>query len=430
MSKAIGICAVYRQHQFAGGAYSFEENLLRGLAELRRTLPDDDKFDATVFVSPEGIPWSDEQFRFQPYHSRFGRWPIEARVAMFEGRRYDALLFPNTFTPPIVRSRRAVTVIHDLQYRNLPEHWPLAKRLWMRSCHEITLRRCDVVVAISQWVKDDILKHYGSRWESRVRAIWNPVSIERFNQPAEQDYTHCRPYILCTAVDRPAKNLSTLIRAFAIVRDKLPDYCLVLSGQLRSADRTWRSRSQALESRLPSAAELVESLGLTDHVVLTGFISDAQLGALYRGASLFVLPSLFEGFGMPAVEALALGVPTLVSGLPVLREVTLGGARYIENPLDEHEMAEGMIDMLQASSAVRPAPQFSCELRDRFAPITIARQYLDALLGTSHFSETSNTATSNSSRASVNVPGAADTINRSPQATTTSPSTTTNHSTV
>lgn len=430
MSKAIGICAVYRQHQFAGGAYSFEENLLRGLAELRRTLPDDDKFDATIFVSPEGIPWSDEQFQFQPYHSRFGRWPIEARVAMFGGRRYDALLFPNTFTPPIVRSHRAVTVIHDLQYRNLPEHWPLAKRLWMRSCHEITLRRCDVVVAISQWVKDDILKYYGSRWDSRVRTIWNPVSLERFSQPAEQDYTRGRPYILCTAVDRPAKNLSTLIRAFAIVRDKLPDYCLVLSGQLRSADRTWRSRSQALESRLPSAAELVESLGLTNDVVLTGFISDAQLGALYRNASLFVLPSLFEGFGMPAVEALALGVPTLVSGLPVLREVTLGGARYIENPLDEHETAEQMIGMLRAPNAVRPSPQFCCELRNRFAPITIARQYLDALLGTSHFSSASSPPTLHGGCQSGSVPETAENRDNPSQATTISPSTTARHSTV
>lgn len=381
VTKSIGICAIYKQHQFAGGAYSFEENLLRGLAELRRSLPSAEKFDVTVFVGTEGIPWSDDQFTFRSMPDRFGRWPVEARVAFREGRNFDALLFPNTFTPPIVRSRRAVTVIHDLQYRNLPEHWPLAKRAWMRTCHEITLRRCDAVVAISQWVKDDILKHYGERWKSRVRTIWNPVSLERFNQPAEQKFTQGRPYIFCTAVDRPAKNLSTLVRAFAIVREKFPEYCLVLSGQLRSADRTWRSRSQALESRLPSAAELVEYLGLSKDVILTGFIADAELGALYRGASLFVLPSLFEGFGMPAVEALALGIPTLTSGLPVLREVTLDRARYIEDPLDANETAERMIEMLQAGDSARPSSQFCAEIRERFAPVTIARQYLDTLLG-------------------------------------------------
>lgn len=381
MSRTLGICAIYRQHQLASGAYSCQENLLRGLAELRQTLNPNDKFDVTVFVGSGGIPWSDDQFTFHSLPDRFGRWPVEARVAFWEGRGFDALFFPNTFTPPIVRAQRAVTVIHDLQYRNLPEHWPIAKRAWMRACHEITLRRCDTVVAISQWVKDDILKHYGQRWESRVRTIWNPVSLERFNQAAEQSFTHGRPYILCTAVDRPAKNLSTLIRAFAMVREKFPDHCLVLSGQLRSADRTWRSRSQALESRLPSAVELVNDLGLSNDVILTGFITDAKLGALYRGAALFVLPSLFEGFGMPAVEALALGVPTLVSGLPVLREVTLDRAHYIDHPLDANETAARIIEVLQAGDSARPAPELCDDIRERFAPVTIARQYLDAMLG-------------------------------------------------
>jgi glycosyltransferase involved in cell wall biosynthesis len=381
MSTKLGICAVFRQHQFAGGAYSFIENLLRGFADLRRTLPSRDTFDLTVFVGSEGIPWSDEQFEFRSLPDHGGRWPVEARVGLWESRGFDGVLFPNTFTPPFIGARRAVTVIHDLQYRNLPEHWPLAKRAWMRTCHEVTLRRCDAVVAISEDVKSDILKHYGERWASRVRTIWNPVSLDRFRQPAEQNYTKGRPYILCAAVDRPAKNLSTLIRAFALVREKFPEYCLVMAGQLRSDDRTWRRRSESIESKLPSAEGLVQALGLSKDVVLTGFIPDAELGALYRGASLFVLPSLFEGFGMPAVEALALGTPTLVSDLPVLREVTLNGARYVANPLSEHEFADGIGDILRAGDSARPSPDFCRNIQERFAPATIAREYWAAMLG-------------------------------------------------
>jgi glycosyltransferase involved in cell wall biosynthesis len=127
--------------------------------------------------------------------------------------------------------------------------------------------------------------------------------------------------------------------------------------------------------------DLVEQLGLTKQVITTGFIPDAQLGGLYRGASVFVLPSLFEGFGMPAVESMALGAPTLVSGLPVLREVTLGRARYIENPVDPHEMAERIGDILKEGDAARPSGELRCEIRQRFAPETIARQYLRLLLG-------------------------------------------------
>jgi glycosyltransferase involved in cell wall biosynthesis len=316
-------------------------------------------------------------------HDPLGRWPIETRVGLVESAELDAVLFPNTFTPPIVRAKRTLTVIHDLQYRNLPEHWPAAKRAWMLACHEITLRRCDTVIAISQWVKDDILKHYGHRWESRVETIWNPVSLDRFTPAAEQTFTGGRPYILCTAVDRPAKNLSTLIRAYANFRKRFPEFCLVMVGQLRSQDRTWRSKASSVESKLPSSTELVAHLGLEKDVVLTGFVADEQLGALYRGAALFVLPSLFEGFGMPAVEALALGAPTLVSDLPVLREVTLNGARYVTNPLDEHEMAARMAEFIEAGPAARPSAEFSQDLKNRFAPKTIARKYLSVMLNRS-----------------------------------------------
>ena len=94
-----------------------------------------------------------------------------------------------------------------------------------------------------------------------------------------------------------------------------------------------------------------------------------------------MLPSLFEGFGMPAVEALALGAPTLVTDLPVLREVTLNHAEYLADPLDERQLAEHIAQILKRGEAVRPAPDVCRDLRRRFAPETIAAQYLDLLLG-------------------------------------------------
>ena len=386
VSKALGICAVFRRHQYAGGAYSFVENLLRGFASLLPKLPAEERFELTCFLGSEGIPWSDPQFTFKQMRDPLGRWPVETRVGFVDSAGLDAVLFPNTFTPPVVRAKRTLTVIHDLQYRNLPEHWPAAKRAWMRACHEVTLRRCDKVIAISQWVKNDILKHYGSRWESRVETIWNPVALDRFIPAADPRFSGGRPYILCTAVDRPAKNLSTLIRAYALFRKRFPEFSLVMVGQLRNQDRTWRRKASSVESKLPSTTELVAHLGLEKDIVLTGFVADEQLGSLYRGASLFVLPSLFEGFGMPAVEALALGAPTLVSDLPVLREVTLDGARYVSNPQDEHEMAQRMAEVIEAGPAARPSPEFSRDLRNRFAPETIARKYLSVMLN-QHYTE-------------------------------------------
>ena len=381
MSQSIGICAFYRQHQFASGAYSFIKNLLRGLAALRQSQEPNSPFDIMIFHGADGIGWTDAQASFRQLSDRWGRWPAETRAAFLDARGFDSILFPNSFTPPLIRAKRAVTVIHDLQYLHMPEYWPLARQLWMRSCHAWSLRRCDAVVAISQTVKNDILNRYGARWESRVHAIWNPVSLERFSPPAEQTLVNGRPYILCAAVDRPAKNLSTLIRAFAIVHKQFPDHCLVLAGQLRSDNRAWRRSSAEIEAKLPSAAELVRELGLEAHVRTTGFIPDEQLGVLYRGASAFVLPSFFEGFGMPAVEALALGAPTIVSDLPVLREVTLGNAKYIHDPRDENEMARHIEEVLNAGDQMRPTDEFRAEIARQFAPQTIARQYVKLMLG-------------------------------------------------
>jgi glycosyltransferase involved in cell wall biosynthesis len=125
----------------------------------------------------------------------------------------------------------------------------------------------------------------------------------------------------------------------------------------------------------------VNELGLVGDVIVTGFVSDAQLGALYRGASLFALPSLFEGFGMPAVEAIALGAPTLVSDPPALREVTLNRANYVADPLNPHALAEQLVEVLDRGEAARPSPELRREIANCFAPATIAQKYLAVMLG-------------------------------------------------
>jgi glycosyltransferase involved in cell wall biosynthesis len=379
--KRLGMCGFYRQDQFPNGLYSFAENLMRGMAALHGSSQNSRPFELTVFHAANGLRWTDKQLTYRQLPYRWGRFVAETRVGLSACAGLDAVLFPNSFTPPIVRAGRVVTIIHDLQYIHFPEHWPLLRRLRMRACHETTLRKCDAVVSISQVVKDDILKFYGDRWESRVHSIWNPIAIDRFDRPVEQNFTGGRPFILTAGVDRPVKNLATLIRAFAILRPRFPDHCLVLAGQLRSKDRGWRRRSAKLEADMPSVIDLINDLGIAEHVIATDYISDEQLGALYREASAFVLPSLFEGFGMPAVEAMALGAPTLVSDLPVLREVTFGAARYIDNPLNEHEVAAQIADLLNAGDSARPSLELRREFRQRFAPETIAQQYLSLLIG-------------------------------------------------
>jgi glycosyltransferase involved in cell wall biosynthesis len=282
----------------------------------------------------------------------------------------------------MVRASRAVAVIHDLQFRHLPRFFSPVKRCWLDGCHRWTLSKCDAVATISYAVRDDVLNRYGAKWESRVHTIHNPVALERFDGAADVDqFTRGRPYAMCVAMDRPQKNLHTLIRSFHRIKDRFPDHLLVMVGQLRRLRPARREKSAEIASEMPATEDLVRTLGLDDRVVITGFVTDAQLGALYRGASAFVLPSLFEGFGMPAAEALALGAPALVSDLPVLREVTLDGAQFVRDPSNVDGLAEQLAAILDNVPLARPPAELSQRIRKHYSPRTIARQYYDLMVG-------------------------------------------------
>jgi glycosyltransferase involved in cell wall biosynthesis len=379
MASSIGIPAIFREDQRAGGVYSVFANLLRGFAELLDVSPSSDPFELTVFHGRVTPLHKDPRFHWRRVIDRLGRFAAETRIAAYPGCKLDALLLLNYHTPPVIRASRAVTIIHDLLYLHMPEYCSRQKLAWLKWCYALALRKCHRVVTISGAVKQDLLRLHGERWSDRIEVIWNPVSVDRFASEVEVNFTSGRPYILCVSVDRPPKNLYRLIKAFALVRKRFPDHCLVLAGQLRTQRRDWRERSAAVDETMPAAADLVDQLDLHNHVRVTGFIPDEQLGALYRGATMCVLPSLFEGFGMPAVESLAMGKPTLVSGLPVLREVTLGSAQYIDDPANVDAMAESIGAILDRPARFQPTPELVERVRERFSPREIARQYLQVL---------------------------------------------------
>jgi glycosyltransferase involved in cell wall biosynthesis len=381
MTHALAISGIFRPDQLTGGLYAFLENLLRGFAALSEDHDLTNQFRVTLFHGRTALPWRDERIAFRAVPDRLGRFAAFAWVGAVASRGFDAALFPSYFTPPVVRAARSVSVIHDLQFRHMPRFFSPIKWHWLDACHRLTLARCDAVVTISDVVRADILNEYGARWESRVRTIHNPVCLDRFDGPSgDSGFSRGRPYIMCVAMDRPQKNLHTLIRAFDQLKDRYPEHLLIMAGQLRRLRPDRHEKSADISRDMPSTEDLVSALGLQDRVVITGFISDQQLGALYRGASAFVLPSLFEGFGMPAAEALAMRAPTLVSDLPVLREVTFGGAQYVEDPKSVGELAERIAGILDHVEAARPSAELAEKIRSHYAPPTIARQYYELMI--------------------------------------------------
>ena len=284
----------------------------------------------------------------------------------------DAVVFPNYFTPPIIPRRvgNPLTVIHDLQYRYFPEYFSRQRRAWMNMAHRLTLRKAFKVIAISSSVRDDIEKHYGDAAAARTTVIHDPIDWTRFED--EDDLAPPgEPYILSVAAQYPHKNLATLVRAYGEVRKRHPDHKLLLVGQ--AGDRLLGTRGGT------DLRKLIAEEGLSDSVVITGYLSDKELGRLLRNATLFAFPSVFEGFGMPPLEAMGFGVPTITTRCGSLPEVTLGRAAYVQDPYSVGEWADRISEVLDAPANHRVAAKDVAEIRRRYAPSNIAMQYLQAL---------------------------------------------------
>jgi glycosyltransferase involved in cell wall biosynthesis len=307
-----------------------------------------------------------------PVRVRGNRFIADALVALPYARKTGAMgiLFPNYFTPPMVGGVPTVTTIADQQYLHFPQFFSPAKRAWLRVTHALTLATATRVVAISEVVRQDILNVHGARHEDRVVTIHVPVSFARFERQ-DHDSRHPnagRPFVLSVASHYSHKNLATLLRAFALLASRIP-HDLVLVGQRRQAILGVRHQGTDL-------AALIVELGLTERVRLTGHLDDLSVGDHYLHADAFVFPSLFEGFGMPTVEALGFGVPVITTRCGSLPEVTHGLAQYVDDPLSEEELAERLLTVLASPKAFAPSPESIRWLRDRYSPQRIAREYL------------------------------------------------------
>jgi glycosyltransferase involved in cell wall biosynthesis len=285
---------------------------------------------------------------------------------------FDAYYFPNYFTPPVRKRCRTITTIPDLQYLHLPENFSLAKRLWLRAAHRATLRRADVVTVYSDFVRSDIVDRYGIGAASQIKVVPIPISWERFGDSrVKQINPRGRPYVLGVSSHYKHKNLATLLRAFGRVHRHMPDVELVLVGQL--------GNNLIGVTQAEDVPELVRKLRLDQAVRATGYIDPHTLGDLYRGAALFVFPSVFEGFGLPPVEALGLGLSVITTGCASLPEVTRGLADHVLDPFDDEELAELMLRRLQTPR--RPTPLQVAEVRSFYSPRRIGAELYRLLTG-------------------------------------------------
>jgi glycosyltransferase involved in cell wall biosynthesis len=224
---------------------------------------------------------------------------------------------------------KRVFTVHDLTGLLFPETHKLAVALNHRLIMPLELKTSDAVIAVSENTKHDLIKHFNVD-EGRIHVVYEGVdSTFRSCDTSEvkSKYGLDFPFILYVGTLEPRKNIPRLLNAFKKLVDSGISHRLVVAG------RSGWKYAGILES--------VGKLGLTGRVVFTGYVPREDLPGLYSLADVFVFPSLYEGFGLPVLEAMACGTPVVCSNTSSLPEVA-GDAALTVDPLDVEGLAESM----------------------------------------------------------------------------------------
>jgi glycosyltransferase involved in cell wall biosynthesis len=250
--------------------------------------------------------------------------------------RADLFHSPTGTLPLVAPCPRLVTV-HDLFAEVGPEWFPprLGRRL--RLAQRRAARSASAILTVSHTTARDVLERYRVP-DHRIHVVYNGVDHQRF-YPREVDaaavarrYRVPFPFVLFVGSLLPWRNTSRLLRAMAILRQRRPDGLNAPPGLLIVGRDIWGT---------DPTRDLAEEHGWTDWARFTGYLADDELPTLYAAAAVFAYPSLYDGFGIPPLEAMASGTPVVASTAGALPEV-LGDAALLVDPTDEHALAEAL----------------------------------------------------------------------------------------
>jgi glycosyltransferase involved in cell wall biosynthesis len=227
----------------------------------------------------------------------------------------------------------SVVTVHDLAFLAHPEAFHPSKRRYLMLMTRLSVHRARRVIAVSAHTKGDLVRHFGvapdkvtvipNAMDDRFRPATNPDARAQFTR----DHHLPERFILFVGTLEPRKNLRRLIDAFARLARDDHEVALVIVGA-----------SGWMTSDL---APLAEAHGLADRIVFTGYVADDELPRWYQAATLFCYPSLYEGFGLPVLEAMACGTPVVTSNTSSIPELASGAAARID-PTDVAALADAL----------------------------------------------------------------------------------------
>lgn len=259
---------------------------------------------------------------------------IIPKCDIFWAPHYNAPIFP-------IRAKKKIVTIHDMGHIVLANDFSFVKKIYARLLFYISTHYYDQVFTDSFFSKKEIQK-YENIPEKKIAVQYCAVDLAHYRnisdvaalQKISEKYKLPQRYFLYVGNVKPHKNIVRLIKAYAHFYSKMKEkISLVIVG-----------KKDGLLIGVPGLADTIENLGIKEQVVFTGFVDDLDLPRLYSMAELFLFPSLYEGFGIPPLEAMACECPVIVSNAASMPEVCGDAAMYVD-PYDEADIAAAMVKL-------------------------------------------------------------------------------------
>lgn len=362
----IGIDLLWVRPGKNGGTESLIRNLLDGFVRF------DHENEFVLFVSEDNI-YSFEMYANSP-RMNLRECKVKSKTPLkrylWENLHLDKcahkmdvdVMFIPVYSKPLTYGRGIpyVVSIADLQAIHYPQYFSKLMNLYMRFIWWYTCKSSNKIIAISDDCKKDIQLHYTFA-KDKVCTLYLPVIstnpdinvavIEGKYKVEKEKYFYCVSSML------PHKNLETILKVIAKMKVERRAYPLVISG---------------VGGQIDEFHDMCKKLDIEDYVIQTGFVSNEERDCLYENCKMFLFPSIFEGFGMPPIEAMRKGKKVVTTKTSCIYEVTEGKAIYVEKPFDENEWIE------KISFAEK---QIACSYKfEKYNLENVTKEYIEVLI--------------------------------------------------
>lgn len=365
----MAIDLLWVKHNKVGGVESYIRNLLDGLKKSSH------EFSIYLLVSldnADSFAMYGKDPRFKLIKCNVNSNEVPRRIIwqnvhlgnLLKTLNIDTCFEPHNYIPTFgVKNIKFITTIHDLQLAHYPENFSKKKIIWFKYNWANTLKHSKLIIVISEFVKNDLEKIYPG-FENKIQAIYNPIIINKNDCDSINDISNKYgvkgdDYYFTVASLLPHKNLKTLINVFRKINDehlRLPDKLIIsgVGGNMKD-----------------DLLKMLKEYNLNEKVIMTGFIPNSTRNALYKYCHSFLFPSVFEGFGMPAVEALMMGAKVITTKESCMLEITQNKCCYVNDPYSTDEWIYQMED----NRAMESGFDFQ-----RYSLDTITENYYSAFL--------------------------------------------------